>query len=337
MYEVSKCAPQEALRNLDRAFDNFFRKCDDKKKGKFRGKAGFPRFKSKRNGIGSFRLTGTIKVEDKSIQLPRLGCLRLKETDYLPTKDAKILSATVREHAGRWFVSVQVEQDLPKPIIQKDDHPVIGVDLGIKTLATCSDGQKFENPKPLRRYLRKLKRLSRALSRKKKGGQNRKEAARKLAKLHYRISCIRKDTLNKITTQLTKAKSVVVLENLNVSGMLRNHRLAQAISDLGLFEFKRQMEYKGEWNGCLVKKADRFYPSSKACNVCGRVNENLTLSDREWDCSCGAHHDRDFNASVNLEKLGIDFTESRDKMVAVSSPETLNACEGRGPLVLAKA
>ena len=327
MYEVSKCAPQEAFRNLDWAFDNFFRKCKLKKQGKFKGKAGFPRFKTKRKGPGSFRLTGFIHINDKSVQLPRLGELRLKERSYIPTSGVKVLSATVSEHAGRWFVSVQVEQDMPQKAWPKDEHSVIGIDLGIKILAVCSDGQAFENPKALGRNLKKLRRLQRAVSRKQKGGRNRRKAAGKVARLHYRIGCIRKDALNKVTTSLTRTKSTIVIEDLNVSGMMRNRCLSRAISDLGLFEFRRQLEYKGKWNGCEIVVADRFFASSKTCSTCGFINKDLTLADRSWHCpACGTTHDRDFNASVNLEKW-----------VAGSSMETKNACEGRGPLVLARA
>ena len=323
MYESSKCAPQEALRNLDRAFINFFRKCKSKKKGK----KGFPRFKSKRNGVGSFRLTGSIHASETHVSLPRIGAVRLKEHGYLPTSDVKVLSATISERAGRWFVSLQVEIESQDVHHEKDeDHPIIGLDLGVKTLAVCSDGTEFENPKALGRNLRKLRRLNRSLHRKVKGSNNRKKAAKRVAKLHWRISNIRSDVLHKITTKLTRAKSVIVIEDLNVAGMLRNHRLARAISDLGLHELRRQLEYKGEWNGCLVLTADRFFPSSKTCSDCGWINEALRLSDREWVClDCGCIHDRDLNAAINLENWGVR------SLVAASSAETLNACGEEGP------
>ena len=303
MYEVSKCSPQEALRNLDRAFKNFFEK-----------RAKFPKFRSKRQGIGGFRLTGSIKVENGHVQLPRLGSIRLKEKGYLPL-NAKILSATVSERAGRWFVSIQVEIDQPVFTGQKDEYDVVGVDLGIKTLATVSDGQVFNNPKPLKRRLRKLRKLSQSISRKVKGSQNRKKAVKRLARFHYKVSNIRKDTLHKITTILAKTKRIVGIEDLNVSGMMKNRCLAQAIQDLGLFEWRRQLEYKGRWYACLIIPVDRFYPSSKTCHVCGEINENLTLADREWYCAgCRTHHDRDYNASKNI------------KYVAASLSETINAC-----------
>lgn len=302
MYEVSKCSPQEALRNLDKAFDRFFKKTSK-----------FPRFKNKKNGIGSFRLTGTIKVYNNAVQLPRLGRLKLKEKSYLPV-DAKILSASVSERAGRWFVSIQVEEELPKYLGQKDEHNVVGADLGIKTLATISDGSKYENPKPLKSNLRKLKRLQQSVSRKVKGSNNRRKAVRKVAKLHLHISNIRKDTLHKMTTTLAKTKQVVGIEDLNVSGMMKNRKLAKAISDVGFFEFRRQLLYKGNWYDCEIVVIDRFYPSSKLCSVCGEINDKLTLADREWDCEgCKTHHDRDFTASVNIEQ------------VAASLSETLNA------------
>lgn len=315
MYNSSKCSPQEALRNLDRAFDNFFRKCKQKKAGK----KGFPRFKSKKKGIGSFRFTGKIKVYNNHIKLPVLGNLKLKERKYLPL-DAKILSATVSEKAGRWYVSIQVEEDAIPFNGNKDQHSIIGVDLGIKTLLVCSDGQKFENPKVLKRNLKKVKRFQRAISRKVKGSGKRKKAVKKFSVLYSHISNIRKDNLHKITTHLTKTKSIIGIEDLNISGMMKNHKLAQSIQDLGLYEWRRQLEYKGKLYNCKIVPVDRFFPSSKKCNICGVLNEELTLSDRVWTCACGAVHDRDENSSKNLEK------------VAASSTETINAHEGRLPL-----
>lgn len=310
-YEVSKCSFQESLRDCDRAFANFFRRCKQKKKGK----KGFPKFKSKKNDKQSFRLTGSIHVLDGYIQLPRLGKIKLFEKDYLP-KDAKILSATVSKRAGRWFVSLQVEEVDSKTEVANDS--VVGVDLGIKTLATCSDGVIYENPKALKINLRKLKRLSRQISKKVKDSKNRQKAKQKLAKLHYRISNIRKDTLHKITSQIINENQVIVLEDLKVSNMLKNHCLAQAISDVGFCEFRRQIEYKARWYGRQVVFVDTFYPSSKLCSNCGWKNDNLSLQDRVFECKvCLAKLDRDFNASLNLKQF---YTGS--------SPE-INACGDR--------
>jgi putative transposase len=315
MYEVSKCAPQEALRNLDQAFDNFFRRVELKKAGKFKGKVGFPKFKTKKHGLGSFRLTSSLHVFEDAVQLPRLGRLRLKERGYLPTNGVKILSATVSERAGHWFVSIQVEMEQPDPVAT--DKPAVGVDLGVQVLATVSDGKTFPNPKALKRHLRQVKRLQRSVSRKMKGRANRRKAVQELARAHLHVANLRKDTLHKVTTQLAKTKSVVVLESLNVSGMVKNHPLAQAISDVGMAEFQRMMKYKGQWYGCTVMTANRFYPSSKTCSVCGYVKKELTLHERVFVCeACGQTLDRDLNAALNLA------------VVAVSSTETLNACGG---------
>ena len=312
MYEVSKCAPQEALRNLDSAFSHYFRRCQLKKAGKLRGKVGYPTFKSKKQGLGSFRLTGSILVFRDAIQLPRLGRLRLKERDYLPTAGVKVLSATVSEQAGHWYVSVQVEQEQDVPA---NSGPVVGVDLGVKTLATLSDGTVIPNPRHLKRRLKKLKRLHRAVSRKVKRSHNRRKAARRLAKLYRKVSNQRKNTLHQLTTSLAKTKQVIVIEDLNVAGMLKNHHLAQAIADVGFYEFKRQLTYKAAWSGSRVILANRWEPSSKTCSGCGWVDDDLTLADRTFHCQqCGLVIDRDLNAAINLERL------------AASSADTLNAC-----------
>jgi putative transposase len=302
MYEVSKCAPQEALRNLDQAFDNFFRRLKLKKEGKWHAPLGFPRFKSKKRGLGSFRLTGAIHVFEDAVQLPRLGRLRLKERGYLPVQGAKVLSATVSEHAGRWFVAVQVEMVLPDPVIT--EKPVAGIDLGIKTLATVSDGMTIANPRALKSSLRQIQRLQKTVSRRQKGSANRRKAVRQLAKAHLRVANVRSNALHQATSQLTKTKSAIVLEDLNVSGMLRNHHLARAIADVGLYEFRRQMIYKGQWYGCRILLAEPFYPSTKRCSCCGSVKGEMELGQRTYECDgCGLVMDRDLNAALNLEQL----------------------------------
>jgi putative transposase len=311
MYEVSKCAPQEALRNLDSAFAHFFRRVQLRRQGKLRGKVGYPQRKTRKQGLGSFRLTGSIVVFPDAIQLPRLGRLRLKERGYLPTT-AKILSATVSEQAGHWYVSVLVEQE---QAVAVNTGPVVGVDLGVKTLATLSDGTTEPNPRHLRSALKKLKRLQRTVSRRQKGSRNRRKAVRRLATLHRRTAHQRTNMLHQLTSRLAKTKSVVVIEDLNVAGMLKNHHLAQAIGDVGWGEFRRQLSYKAAWYGCQVLVASRWEPSSKTCSGCGWVDEDLTLADRVFRCEqCGLLLDRDLNAAINLEKL------------AGSSPDSQNAC-----------
>lgn len=315
MYQVSKCAPQEALRNLDMAFTHFFRRCKLKQEGKLKGgKLGYPQRKTKKKGLGSFRLTGSIVIFPDAIQLPRLGRLRLKEHGYLPVAGVEIRSATVSEQAGHWYVSVQVEQDQAGPA---NNGPVVGVDLGVKTLATLSDGTVVPNPKPLKRRLKKLKRLHRAVSRKQKGSNNRKKAAHRLGKAYRKVGNQRANTLHQVTTQLAKTKSVIVIEDLHVAGMLKNHHLAQAIADVGFAEFRRQLLYKAAWYGSRVVVASRWEPSSKTCSACGWYDADLDLSDRVFRCQnadCGQIIDRDLNAAINLSKL------------AGSSPESENAC-----------
>jgi len=297
MYNSSKCAPQKALQDCDNAFQNFFRNC----KKNVKGKKGFPKFKSKKNEKQSFRLEGCITVKSDYIKLPRIGKLKLAEKDYIPT-DCKILSVTVSKRAGKWFVSVQVETPDREQLATNNN--VIGIDLGIKTLATCSDGTTYENPKALKNNLKRLKRKQRQFSKKKKGSKNKEKAKRKLAKLHYHISNIRKDYLHKITSKIINENQVIVLEDLKVSNMLKNHKLAQAISDVGLYEFRRQIEYKAKWNKREVIFADTFYPSSKLCSCCKNIKKALNLSDRIYKCdNCGLEIERDLNASLNLKQI----------------------------------
>ena len=187
MYEVSKCAPQEALRNLDRAYTNFFRRC---KQGATR--KGFPRFKSRKRGVGSFTLTGAIAVTATHVQLPRLGDVRLKERGYLPVSDVKILKATISEKAGHWFVSLQVEQEV---VIERAPEHVLGVDVGINSLAVTSDGEVFENPKALRAAEARLRLLQKSVRRKTKGSSNRRKAVQRLGRKHYRVACVRRDVI----------------------------------------------------------------------------------------------------------------------------------------------
>lgn len=300
MYEVSKCAPQEALRNLDRAFINFFK-----------GRAKYPKSKTKKGSKISFGMTGSIIVTDKKIQLPRIGKVRLKEYNYLPT-DTKILSTTVSENSGHWFVSISVEEDI-QPLINQGE--VAGLDWGINCLGTVSDGVKFKNPKSLSHYERKLKRQQKETSRRIKGSNNRKKSVQKLSRIHTRIANVRKDAIHKLTTLLAKTKSVIVIEDLNVEGMLKNHCFAKSISDASPHEVRRQLEYKTVWYGSTLITADPFFPSSKMCSGCGNIKKELDLSERIYNCEkCHLKIDRDLNAAINLSRL------------AASSAESENAC-----------
>ena len=220
----------------------------------------------------------------------------------MPVTDVHILNATVSERAGRWFVSVQVEMEIPDP--EPVEKPVAGVDLGINRLVQVSDGTYFENPRALIKAQAKLKRLQRVVSRRQKGSANHQKAVRQLAKAHARVANIRKNALHQVTTWLARTKSAIALEDLNVSGMMKNHHLAQSIADVGLHEFRRQLQYKGPWYGCEIFLADRFYPSSKQCSQCGTVKGSLGLGQRRYHCeNCGLVIDRDWNAAKNLEQL----------------------------------
>lgn len=301
MYEVSKCVPQEALKDLERAFEHYFRRI---KNGK---KPGFPKFKSRSKRIGSFRLTGWIRVKVDKVKLPRLGWVRLKQKNYLPT-DKKILSATVSEKAGRWFVSVQVEEERESLV---PSNISCGVDVGICHLATLDDGTVFENPKALLKLEHKLTRQHKIISRRKQGSRNRKKAVRTLQRLYYRIACVRKDAIHKATTSITRRYGVIGIESLNVNGMLKNRSLAKSIADASFSEFHRQLTYKSTWNGGQVIKVDRFFPSSKMCSQCGWIKTDLKLADRVFFCEqCGMVLDRDHNAAINLKKCTVGSTGS---------------------------
>jgi putative transposase len=318
LYEVSKCAGQEALRDLDRAFSNFFRRCKQGAKRK-----GFPRFKSRKSGIGSCRFTGTIRSLGTHVQLPNLGRIKLKERGYLPlpeNKNVRVLSATVTEKAGRWFVSFAVKEEIPDPK-PKAKAKSVGVDVGISFLATCSDGVVYENPRALKWSLARLRRLQRSVSRKKRGSRNRQKAVKRVQRLHYRIACLRADAIHKATTDIVGAYDVIGIETLNVSGMLRNRRLARALSDASMSEFLRQVRYKAEWVGAEAVEAPRFYPSSKTCSRCGQVKHGLTLSDRVYRCaSCGLVLGRDLNAAINLKNMARSSRVTACGEVSAGSP-----------------
>lgn len=293
MYEVSKCAPQEALRDLDKAYKNFFRSL---KSGK---KIGFPKFK-KKGVYDSFRLTGSIRSLKRSVVLPRLGEIRTKERTNVK---GRILSVTISREADRWFVAFAVERKRGE-YIRTLQETAVGVDVGINSFCVLSDGTKIESPKPLEHSLKLLKCRSKQHSRKKIGSANRKKSALKLTRLHRKIRNRRSDFLHKVSTMLAKTKSAVAVEDLNVKGMVKNRHLSLYISDAGWSEFVRQLDYKTKWHGSSLVKAPKFYPSSKMCSSCKTIKENLKLSDRIFRCEkCGLVIDRDVNAAINLKYL----------------------------------
>jgi putative transposase len=315
MYDVSKCAPQEALRDLDRAFENFFRK-----------RAGYPKFKKKGRNE-SFRLTGIIRFHQARnqgwVQLPRLKRIRLKAFPNLKTS-SKILSATVTCQADRWFVSFAVTEEITDPA-ESNPLKIMGLDLGISKLAVLSNALEFGSSKPLKVQLRKLRKISRELSRRVPKSQNWLKTRDKLRRLHFRISCQRTNILHKLSKEVLSKSDFVVLEDLAVKNLMKNRRLARSISDMGWGELRRQFDYKTKWFGKGLIIAPRFFPSSKLCFNCEHKKKDLQLSDRLFICDlCGYVEDRDLNAALNLEKYGRIYLIS--PRVAASWAETLNVC-----------
>jgi len=297
MLEVTKCAPQLAIMDLGDAFKRFFKK-----------QTKFPRFKKK--GVrDSFELSNDqFQVVGKRIKIPLLGEVRMRESVRF---SGTMMSATVSRQADKWFVSITVEtDDIPKT---SKNQAVVGIDVGITALATLSDGTKIAGTKPHKHLLPRLRRQSRALSRKTVRSNNHHKAARRLARTHYRISCLREDCLHKLTTHLVQNYGVIAIEDLNVAGMVKNRRLARSLMDSSFGEFRRQVEYKAQMYGRTVVVAPQFFASSKICSCCGTKQEVLLLSVRSWQCEiCQTDHDRDINAARNLEAYAIQYLKERD-------------------------
>jgi len=293
VYVVTKCAVEGAFRNLGAALANFRASKRGARKGK---RMGFPTFKRKKRGAGSFYLANDkFALEGHWIRTPKLGWVNMTEPLRFM---GKIMGATISERAGWWWVSIQV--DVPREPPMHQGHAV-GVDVGVKELVVDSDGERFENQKPLRSALGTVKRLQRRVSRRVKGSKNRRKALDKLARAHYRVACLRSDAQHKATTQIARKASLIGLEDLNVAGMLKRRRLAQALSDASLSEVHRQLHYKAEWYGGQVVRIGRFFPSSRMHNSCGGYKAELELAEREWSCpACGQVVDRDLNAARNI-------------------------------------
>ncbi|MEV4376264.1 IS607 family element RNA-guided endonuclease TnpB [Streptosporangium sp. NPDC049644] len=331
----SKEAYNSGLDGVARGLKNWAASRTGTRAGK---KAGFPRFKSKHRTTPACRFTtGTIRVEvDRHhLTLPRLGAIRTRESTrklarHLERGTGRILSATVRLEGGRWVVALtcQIDRTQRTPALP---GAVVGVDLGVKDLAVLSTGEVVANPKHHRTALRRLRRLNKQLARRvgprtPDGGWHEAsarwfKAKAALARVHARVANQRRDGIHKLTTRLASTYGTVVVEDLNVSGMLANRCLARAVADVGMGEVRRQLTYKTGWSGGRLVVADRWYPSSKTCSGCGAVKAKLPLSERTYECTgCGLVLDRDLNAALNLAALAAD--------VAQSCGETLNACGG---------
>ena len=329
MYEVSKSIPQEALRDLEQAFQNFYRERKRAKITQKKPRIGFPKFKKKHRTKDSFRLTGTIKIfpHQKLVQLPRLGQLRVKEPPALPST-ARILSATVSRTADRWYVAFTVEEEQVIPT--RSHEKVLGLDAGLTRFTTLSSGIPVPKPKFLLKRLKKLRRLSKAHSRKQLGSKNRCKSAQRLAKFHAKVANTRKDFQHKLSHTLVKHHDVLVVEDLSVKGLIKNKKQSRHWADLAHGEFRRLLVYKSARNGVIFVEADRWFPSSKQCSNCLMYHPGLTLKDRVFCCPfCGQEFDRDHNAALNLQQYFYSFIlwqVNSHSYVAESSAETLNAC-----------
>lgn len=315
--EVSQRVTRNTVDDLDNAFTHFFRRV---KKG---DKAGYPKFK-KRGLHDSFALREKPKfdVEGRTLRIEKLKT-RIKMRQALRFTGAPC-QVTISKRAGKYFASILVDTQDYDP--KHQEKASVGVDFGIKDLAICSDGQTFAANQKLKHSLKRLNRKQRGLSRKTKGSNRYAKAKRAVAKLHYRISNQRSAVLHEVSDYLTAKFKIITIENLNVKGMMKNHKLARAISDAGFGKLRELIEYKAELRGCQVIIADRFFPSSKKCAVhtCNYINDNLTLSDRQWQCpKCKTLHDRDYSASLNLDNYGRDTLQLDPKPYARVELDTI--------------
>jgi len=301
LQEVDSIALKSEIQNLDYAFRNFFRRVRSGIKP-----YGYPQFKRKHDDRKSYktkRVGTNISINASQIKLPKLGWVKCKVSKQVK---GRILSATVSQNAaGKYFVAVNCTEVEFEPLPKTG--AVVGVDLGIKALATTSDGMEYPNRKFIKQSDAKLRRESRRLSRKQKGSKRREKQRIRKARLEEHIANQRRDYLQKTTTELIRNYDVICIENLKTKGMMKNHKLARSLSDVSFYEFRRELEYKAEWYGKAVQVIDTFYPSSQLCHSCGYRNpETKKLSVREWTCpECGEHHDRDVNAAINILNEGL--------------------------------
>jgi putative transposase len=296
VYDAPKDANQQPFTDLYNGFSRYY------KNG-----SGFPKFKSKNKSRDSFYVSNDKAklVGSHSIRLPKVGRVQLCEPLRWKHKDVKIMSYTISRSANQWFVSISVQIDSDKVSTQSPNN-MIGLDLGIKEFIVDSNDEHIISPKPLKKHKKKLAKLQRKLSRTKKDSKNREKRKRSVAKQHLRISNIRKDFLHKLSNKITKENRIIVTEDLNVKGMLKNHKLAFHIQDASWYEFTRQIEYKSKRTNSIYLKVDRFFPSTKTCSECGAIKESMNLSEREYTChECGTVKDRDHNAAINILAMGL--------------------------------
>jgi putative transposase len=305
---------QQALRDLDRAYQHFFRRTrqGDKRKG-------FPKFKSKKTDTPRFRIPQRVALHDACVWVPKIGLI--KAIVHRPLEGVTKSATFKREACGHWYISLVTEQTHPA----RTDQPVvthIGIDVGLKSLAVLSNGETIANPCWYRTQTRKLRRAQKALSRKVKGSRNHGKARIVVARLHQKIRNQRNDFLHKLSTALIQRNDLVSIEDLNVRGLAKT-KLSKSVLDAGWAMFRSMLMYKADRNDSHLIAIGRFFPSSKTCGLCGWVNAALTLADRDWTCRCGVHHDRDLNAARNIDREGSRLFE---QIVAAGHVETQNAC-----------
>ncbi|MEV5986837.1 RNA-guided endonuclease TnpB family protein [Streptomyces sp. NPDC052051] len=292
--EVSSVPLQQCLRHLQTAFGNFFGK-----------RAKYPRFKSKKKSRRSAEYTTSgFRFRDGRLTLAKMADpLAIVWSRPLPEGAQPSMVTVSRDAAGRWFVSMLVEDQAVRPLPAADT--AVGIDVGLDHLLTLSTGEKIANPRHERKDRVRLARAQRVLARKEKGGRNRAKARRKVARVHARIADRRRDALHKLTTRLVRENQTLVIEDLTVRNMVQNHTLARAISDAAWSDFRNMLEYKASWYGRNVVAVDRFFPSSRLCSDCGALQNKMPLNVRTWTCDCGTTHDRDVNAAKNLLAVGL--------------------------------
>ena len=295
--DINSQSLQGATLNLENAFTKFFRE-----------KKGFPHFKSRKNPVQSFSVPQFYKVDfdANKMKLPKIGWITTKlHRNY--TGIGKTVTVS-RTPTGKFYISILVDDEQESPVKSSFDEKVtVGIDVGIKDFAVLSNGEKIENPNYLKKSMKRLAVLQRRLSKKQKGSNNKVKARLAVSKLHEKISNQRTDFQHKVSSKLISENQAVALETLNVSGMLKNHCLAQCIADASWSSFITKLEYKAEWYGKTILRIGQFEPSTKICNVCGYYNGSITLAEREWQCpDCKTNHDRDINAAINIKKFALN-------------------------------
>lgn len=295
--EVSNIPLQQSLNDLNVAFSNFFQSCKGKRKGK---PVRPPRFKSKHSRQSARFTRGGFRVHQDNVYLAKIGKVKIVWSRELPSEPSSV--TVIKDSCNRYFLSFVVET-IPDQL--PDNGKSVGIDLGIETFATMSNGEKVKAPSPMKKKLRRLRKCQRNLARKKKGSNRRYKARKRVAKLHAKIKDTRNDFLHKLSTNIIRENQTIVLEDLNVSGMVKNRRLSRAISDLGWRQFRTMLEAKSTMYGREFIVIDRWTPTSQTCSTCGFNGGKKDLSIRGWECiNCGAEHDRDINAAVNIKVAG---------------------------------